>query len=54
MEPAGFSLREPERTSPTDVSSGVGTAGRRDPNRLAMFTLGLEAGGSRPARRNPR
>ena len=23
MEPAGFSLREPERTSPTEVSSGV-------------------------------
>ena len=24
MEPAGFSLREPERTSPIEVSSGVG------------------------------
>jgi len=28
MEPAGFSLREPERTSPIEVSSGV-SAGRR-------------------------
>jgi len=26
MEPAGFSLREPERTSPTEVSSGVRSA----------------------------
>ena len=31
MEPAGFSLREPERTSPTDVSSGSDTPHVRPP-----------------------
>jgi len=38
MEPAGFSLREPERTSPTEVSSGVSPrnrSGQARPPRLA-------------------
>jgi K+-transporting ATPase KdpF subunit len=39
MEPAGFSLREPERTPPTEVSSGV-----RSVMGVLMLVLSLLAG----------
>ncbi len=39
MEPAGFSLREPERTSPTDVRSGVRIDLTRRPPEIAVGSM---------------